>query len=52
MGGIRRYQRSIAKYEAERNGLKANKQYTKKGDKSKRLGSGLKLAFKKLFGGK
>ena len=51
MGGIRPYQRSIARHAAEQNKLKANKKYRKNDDK-KTIASGLKIAFSKLFGKK
>ena len=47
MGGIRPYQRSIARHAAEQNKLKANKKYKNKDNK---IASGLKIAFKALFG--
>lgn len=48
MGGIRPYQRSIARHAAEQNKLKANKKYKNKEDN--KIASGLKIAFKTLFG--
>lgn len=54
MGGIRKYQRSVARFYASKNGLKSNKHYTKKNENEKnnksKAKSGVRIFFERLFG--
>ena len=54
MGGIRKYQRNVSKFYASKNGLKANKHYTKKNENGKSdnsdAKSGVRIFFERLFG--